>query len=88
MSTSDQAQLIQERLIEAFQPSFIELQDQSHLHVGHPGSKSGGGHYQLTIQADAFQGKNLLTSHQLIYQALGDLVGKAIHALGIKILKG
>lgn len=85
MNNLETAALIQERLSAAFHPSFIDIKDQSHLHVGHPGSKGGGGHYQLTIQAEVFQDKPLLTCHQLIYQALGDLMGKAIHAIGITI---
>jgi BolA protein len=38
------------------------------------------------IIADVFEGKSLVQRHQLIYQALGDLMKQQIHALGINAL--
>ncbi len=55
-------------------------------HAGHAGARSGGGHYHVTIVADAFEGKSLVQRHQLVYQALGDMMKQEIHALGINAL--
>lgn len=74
---------IKSLLTDTLQPSWLEVQDNSHAHAGHAGMESGG-HYHVTIVADAFDGKNLVQRHQLIYQSLGDLMKKEIHALGIK----
>jgi len=64
----------------------IEIIDDSAAHAGHAGVKNGGGHYNVTIVADIFNDKSLVQRHQLIYQALGDLMKKEIHALGINAL--
>jgi len=77
---------IKERLNEALNPSLLELVDESHKHRGHAGAKSGGGHYLLTISSDKFEGKTLVEKHQMIYDALGELMGTEIHALSIKIV--
>ncbi len=62
----------------------LNIEDQSHLHAGHAGAKDGRGHYALTISADEFTGLRQLRCHQLIYQALGDMMQTDIHALAIK----
>ncbi len=74
---------IRERLT-SLQPSRLELIDDSHLHAGHAGARSGGGHYRLTIVSTAFDGKNTLARHRLVYDALGELMHKEIHALAIQ----
>ena len=66
------------------QPVSLELIDDSHLHAGHAGARSGGGHYRLTIVSTAFQGKNTVARHRIIYDALGELMRKEIHALAIQ----
>lgn len=78
--------LIENRLREAFAPRKIEVRDDSHRHAGHEGAKSGGGHFAVTIVSSQFQGKNPVQRHQMIYQALGDMMKKEIHALNIQAL--
>ena len=73
---------IQNLLDQAFKPSFLEIIDDSHKHAGHAGA-SQGGHYQVTIVSKSFEGKKLLESHRMIYQAL-EPVKSSIHALAIK----
>jgi BolA protein len=77
---------IRAKLKEALKPELTEIIDQSQAHAGHAGSRKGGGHYYVTIVAEAFEGKSLLQRHQLIYQALDDLMKEEIHALGINAL--
>lgn len=74
---------IKNKLDEAFNPIKIEVLDNSQAHAGHAGAQSGGGHFHVNIIADAFEGKSMVQRHQLIYKALGDLMKKEIHALGI-----
>jgi BolA protein len=78
-------QRIRDRLA-ALAPESLELQDESGLHVGHPGAASGGGHYRLVVVSAAFVGLNTLARHRLVYDALGDLMHGEIHALGIHAL--
>lgn len=77
---------IKQLLTVAFNPQLIEIIDDSASHAGHAGARSGGGHYYVTIIADAFTGKTPVQRHQLIYQALGDMMKQEIHALGINAL--
>lgn len=65
-------------------PSSLELIDDSHLHAGHAGARSGGGHYRLTIVSAAFKDKNTVARHRLVYDALGDMMRREIHALAIQ----
>lgn len=80
------AEQIKDVLTEALNPQSIEVLDNSQAHVGHSGNQSGGGHYHVTIVANEFEGKSLVKRHQLIYQALGEMMKNQIHALGIDAL--
>ncbi len=79
-------EIIKQKLTSALQPEVIEILDNSAAHAGHAGARQGGGHYHVTIVAEAFAGKSLVQRHQLIYQALGDMMKDEIHALGINAL--
>lgn len=43
-----------------------------------------GHHFEAVIVSPAFDGKNMIQQHQLVYQALGDRMREEIHALSIK----
>ncbi len=74
---------IRERL-QALDPEQLELRDDSALHAGHEGAKSGGGHFDLTIVSAQFAGQSTLARHRLVYATLGPLMRREIHALAIK----
>ncbi|MDP2902170.1 MAG: BolA family protein [Methylovulum sp.] len=80
------AELIKIALNNAFKPELLEIIDSSAAHAGHAGTRSGGGHYHVTIVAGAFEGQSSVQRHQLVYKALGDLMKQQIHALGINAL--
>jgi BolA protein len=65
-------------------PAHLEIADDSALHAGHAGARSGGGHYQLTIVSEQFAGKPTLARHRMIYERLADMMHTEIHALSIK----
>lgn len=67
-------------------PSFLEVIDESHKHIGHAGAATGLGHFAINIASPKFQNQNLISCHRLIYEALGELMRTDIHALKIKIL--
>jgi len=77
------AELMQQRL-SALKPESVEILDESGAHAGHEGAKSGGGHYQLTIVSREFDGKPAQLRHRMVYEALGPMMKKEIHALAIK----
>ncbi|MCB1907972.1 MAG: BolA family transcriptional regulator [Rhodocyclaceae bacterium] len=66
-------------------PTEISIGDDSALHAGHAGARDGG-HYRLRIVAACFAGKNPLARHRVVYDALGDMMKKEIHALVIQAL--
>lgn len=82
----DKIAAIEARLHAALHPERVHIVDESAEHVGHPGARTGGGHYALTIVSPAFAGKAPLARHRLVYQALGELMGRDIHALRIEAL--
>ena len=77
------AALMEQRL-SALKPESVEILDESGAHAGHEGAKSGGGHYQLVIVSRAFDGKPAQQRHRMVYDALGPMMKKEIHALAIK----
>ena len=83
--SADTVARLRERL-STLQPQSLEIEDESHLHAGHAGARDGGGHYRLHIVAAAFAGKNTVARHRLIYDAAGDLMRGAVHALSIRAL--
>lgn len=40
-------------------------------------------HYEATVISSAFAGQRPLQRHQLVYQALGERMGREIHAMSI-----
>lgn len=83
--TSDIQDQIKARLSETLSPTHIELIDESHRHIGHPGALSGGGHFKLIIASPLFTQQTQIAIHRMIYAALGSWVGREIHALTIEI---
>ena len=67
----------------ALDPVSIEIVDDSAKHAGHAGAKSGGGHFRLIIVSPRFAGCRTMERHRLVYDALGQLMKREIHALSI-----
>lgn len=65
-------------------PSTVNIQDESHKHAGHAGAQDGRGHFKLFIVSEHFNGLTMLKRHQLVYQALAELLKTDIHALSIQ----
>lgn len=41
-------------------------------------------HFQAMVISPAFEGKSMVQQHQMVYQALGNRMDEAIHALALK----
>ena len=78
-------QVIRERL-GALEPQRLDIVDESALHAGHAGARSGGRHYRMTVVAASFDGRNKVARHRMVYQALGPLMQRDIHALALETL--
>jgi len=73
-----------EHRLAVLEPESLEVFDESGKHIGHEGAKGGGGHYMLTIVSRRFAGKPAQARHRMIYEALGAMMHKEIHALAIR----
>ncbi|MHB1093687.1 BolA family protein [Thiobacillus sp.] len=82
MNTPD---LIRQRL-SALEPETYTLEDESAQHKGHVGAAGGGGHYRLTLVSPKFRHLSTLARHRLVYEAMGELMQREIHALTITAL--
>jgi len=67
----------------ALDPVVVEIIDDSAKHAGHAGARGGGGHFRLRIVSPRFAGCRTMERHRLVYDALGPLMKREIHALSI-----
>jgi BolA protein len=79
----DRIAVFEADLKSAFQVTQLVIDDESHLHAGHAGAATGGGHFKLTIVAPEFEGMSKVARHRAIYAALNKHFPAAIHALTI-----
>ncbi len=70
----------------ALEPLECQVDDESHLHAGHAGAASGGGHYRLRLVSRRFEGLNKVARHRLVYDCLREMMTKEIHALAMTLL--
>ena len=66
----------------ALAPAAVEIIDDSARHAGHAGAASGG-HFKVTLVAEAFRGRSALERHRLVYAAVAPLMAGKVHALNI-----
>ncbi len=72
--------------LQALQPQALDIEDDSARHAGHPGAAGGGGHYRLRLVSHRFEGLPRLARHRLVYDSLGDLMQRDVHALSMVLL--
>jgi BolA protein len=78
--------LFEQDLHQSFAIEHLQIEDESHLHAGHAGAATGGGHFKLTIVAPEFKGLGLVARHRAIYAALNRHIPTEIHALTINAI--
>ena len=79
----ERIKLFEQDLRSSFQLTKLLIEDESHLHVGHAGAASGGGHFRIHLVAPEFNGLNSVARHRAVYAALKDHIPAEIHALSI-----
>ena len=78
---------IEIKLRKAFSPTFLEVKDESHLHVGHANHKPGGeSHFSVRLVSPAFCGLSRIQRHQKVYACLEGELKNGVHALCLKTL--
>jgi len=74
---------IQNQLKSFFDPEYLKLIDESHLHKGHIGAQDGKGHYRLNMVSTQFLNTSPIERHRMIFKALEEMMETDIHALTI-----
>ena len=82
----DRRTRIEEKLARDLDASHIEVVDESHLHAGHEGARSGGGHFQATIVSAQFEGLSKLEAQRLVYGILAEEMVEEVHAFSMTTL--
>ena len=70
-------------LEDAFKPTELVIEDESHQHAGHYESDQDETHLALRIVSEAFESMSLVKRHQAIYKLLNDELQSGLHALKI-----
>jgi BolA protein len=80
-------QEIAERLSASFEPTRLEVINDTARHHGHAGDDgSGESHFSVEIESAAFAGVGRLERQRMVNRALGDIPGQRVHALAIRAL--
>lgn len=76
---------ISHKLQTSFNPSHMEVHDESNLHAGHHGHTGRDEtHFKVIIVSAAFIEKSLIQRHRMVYDLLKDNIQGGIHALTIR----
>jgi BolA protein len=79
---------IKEKLFEAFSPSQLFVENESHKHAGHAAMRdyafTGETHFTVTIVSDRFAGRSRVERHRMVHEALAEELAGPIHALAVK----
>lgn len=87
------ADSIKQKLEKAFNPSQLEVQDQSYLHAGHGGAAEHSAafpekdmtdetHIHVIITSEAFAGLSRLAKHRAVLDELSDEIDR-LHAISL-----
>jgi BolA protein len=80
----DRRSHIETKLREGLDALHVDVVDESHLHAGHAGAASGGGHFRAVIVSAAFEGENRVARQRRVFGLLVDEMKQEIHALSMK----
>ena len=72
-----------ERFRQAFPEAAIQVEDESHLHIGHAGAAGGAGHFRVRVIDVRFNALQRIARHRLVYSAVSDWMPDRVHALNI-----
>lgn len=81
---SDRIARMRDALQHSLAPTRLEIEDDSHRHVGHAGARDGRGHFTVLVVSQAFVALAPLARHRAVYAALGSMMETDIHALSIR----
>ena len=81
------ADTIRRKLTDRFAPARLEIEDESHHHTGHEGTRPGGEtHFSVAIVSAAFSGLSRVARQRLVYETLSEELSTRVHALSLTTL--
>ena len=83
MSNGERIEKIRQALNARLTPVQLQIRDDSAAHAGHAGAREGG-HFSVRVVSEQFAGRTRMQRHQLVYEAVSDLMRTDIHALSIQ----
>lgn len=76
------ADTLRKKLESAFDPTGLDIVDESHLHAGHAGARpEGETHFKVTMVSPAFEGVARIQRHRLVHDVLAEELRDRVHAL-------
>ncbi len=72
---------IKQKLAAAFQPSHLEVVNESHMHNVPPGSES---HFKVIVVSDRFEGESRVKRQMAVNRILADELEGPVHALSMQ----
>ncbi|MCU7938925.1 MAG: BolA/IbaG family iron-sulfur metabolism protein [gamma proteobacterium symbiont of Bathyaustriella thionipta] len=72
--------VIEKKLNETFSPSYLVVENESHMHNVPAGSEM---HFKVLIVSDSFEGQMLIKRHRAVNKALEEELAGPIHALSM-----
>ncbi|WP_448569670.1 BolA family protein [Thalassotalea ganghwensis] len=72
--------VIEQKLLSAFSPLYLDVINESHQHNVAPGSES---HFKVIIVAPDFEGERLIKRHRAVNAVLATELAEHIHALAL-----
>ena len=82
MTATERVEKIRQVLTARLAPVSLVIRDDSAKHAGHAGAREGG-HFSVVVVSDQFAGRTRMQRHQLVYEAVAQLMRTDIHALSI-----
>ena len=79
---------IRQKVTDAFQPTLLEIVDDSSRHAGHAGAHADGGgetHFNVVIESPVFAGKSRVERQRAVYAVLSKELEERVHALSLKL---
>ena len=79
-------ELIYQRLMDAFQPTHLVIENQSPQHASHSSSpQTGSSHFRVELAAPCLDGLSKIDQQRRVYAALKDAFDQGLHALSLDI---
>lgn len=76
---------MREKLMNALDPTRLDVVNESHMHAGHAGSPgTGESHFRVLVVSAKFAGKSRVERHRMVNAALAAELRDGVHALAVK----